>query len=405
MKICKLIRRHSFLDVRVFQKEARSLARMGYDVTVMAPRMNGQLLNVNRKPLNDAEFKADSFVHEMVNVVPYRARHVVFAPQTAGIQNKWLQYLTGVTEDFYHDELLQKAVAVGADVYHAHEPETLCEAVQAKRLLRRQGRKVKVVFDAHELELDTPLLRHLMEEVDHMITVSDGIKSIFARRYPSTPVTVIYNSPNFAHPSRTEGSLASGSDAGRPFTIAYEGSLTKDKGDPHKILTIVKLLSEAGLDIKFKILGRVDAGSHSDIAKIENELRGHERIEYGWAAYQDIPDHWRHVDVGYIYFNLNVQNRMLALPNKFFSLLNSGIPIVVNAAPEMSDFIQKHQCGVVINKKNAGAEDYAQQFANLYHHRDQLREMSRKASDVMRYQYGWEMMEKELAEIYASLQA
>lgn len=405
MKICKLIRRHSFLDVRVFEKEAQSLVRMGHDVTIMAPRFSGQLLNIKRKSISDVRFRNISFDHEGVHVQTYRAKQVIYTGQSKAVHQKWLKHLSNEPSDLQHDELFKKALAVQAQVYHAHEPETLYEAVQIKRLLRQQGHAVKVVFDAHELEAETTMLKRLMEEVDHIITVSDSIKAIYARRYPAKEITVIYNSPNFNHEHWADKSemLSEAVSTKRPFTIAYEGALTINKGNPHKIIDIVNQLSAANLDVRFKILGQVDVGWHTRTASVVKQLREHERIEYGWAPYKELPRYWSNVDVGYIYFNLDVQNRILALPNKFFSLLNNGVPIVVNAASEMGNFIEKHQCGIVINHKEASAEHYVEQFARLYQDRKLLLEMSRNAIEAMKNIYCWEKMESKLANVYESL--
>ena len=81
MKVCKLIRRHSILDVRVFQKQARSLAAMGYEVVVMGPRFDGRLLNINKTPLRHVEYKPDVFDVDGITVITYRARQAAANPQ------------------------------------------------------------------------------------------------------------------------------------------------------------------------------------------------------------------------------------------------------------------------------------------------------------------------------------
>ncbi len=50
------------------------------------------------------------------------------------------------------------------------------------------------------------------------------------------------------------------------------------------------------------------------------------------------------------------------MPNKFFSYLNNGVPVVVNQASEMKKFIEKHRCGIVIEKEEPSAADYVEQF-------------------------------------------
>lgn len=398
MKICKLIRRHSFLDVRVFQKEARSLAAMGHEVIVMAPRFDGRLLDINKSPLRNVEYRPDTFVHHGITVSTYRAKSAPANPKAM------LRDIHGGTPQYRLDGLLDKALQAGADVYHAHEPETLYEAVQIKRALREQGKDVKVVFDAHELEPDTSLLRALMHETDRLITVSDSIASIYARRHPRVPITVIYNSPRLgAEPA--EDALPADYSEEHPFTIGFEGLITREKGNPHIMLAVLNKLTEAGLHVRFKILGKVIITVNSERMEIERQLKNDPRIQYGWVPYDNIGEQWKDADAGYIYFKLNSPNRKFALPNKFFSLLNSGIPIVVNDAPAMAAVIKKHDCGIVIPSELPTAEQYAEQFAKLYRDREQLAAMGARARAAMKEVYGWERMEERLKALYEGLEA
>src|SRR5690606_31760561 len=127
-------------------------------------------------------------------------------------------------QDYFIDTLYDKALSTDADVYHAHEWHTLYEAVQIKRSLRKKGRNVKVIFDAHELYAENSLMTIKMKEVDHLITVSESIKEIYMNRYPGIPVTLIYNSPSY------QEEIPVKNDNEDSFTIADEGMVTEGKG-------------------------------------------------------------------------------------------------------------------------------------------------------------------------------
>ncbi|WP_139347261.1 glycosyltransferase, partial [Herbaspirillum sp. VT-16-41] len=98
------------------------------------------------------------------------------------------------------------------------------------------------------------------------------------------------------------------------------------------------------------------------------------------------------VDIGWIDFDDLSQslNRSYALPNKFFSYLNNGIPVVVNKCHEMEEFIRTHKCGLVINKPKATAQDYARAFLYLNKNRAKLTQMSVNARKVVENLYSWE---------------
>lgn len=403
MKICKLIRRHSFLDVRVFQKEARSLAALGHDVCLMAPRYNGSLLNVNKAPLRDKRYGGQSFVMDHVTIIPYEAKRIASIYHKANVEKAMLRSLLDGTLAYQLDGLLLKARDTGADVFHAHEPETLYEAVQAKRFQRAQGKNVKVVYDAHELENDTPLLRELMKETDRLITVSDSIASIYAKRYPQATVTIIYNSPKLLeHAEEPEPPIAYSKE--RPMIIGYEGMVTKEKGDPNRMIGMLDSLSQAGLHVRLRIFGQVHHPAPAERVKIEKRFKSDPRVDYEWVDYEELGDQWKNVDAGYIYFDLSSKNRVYALPNKFFSMLGSGVPVVVNDAAAMGAVIREHACGLVAQKKNASASDFAQQFAKLYSDRELLASMERNARAAMRDVYCWEKMEQRLAMMYQELE-
>ncbi|MED3662803.1 glycosyltransferase [Ureibacillus terrenus] len=250
MKVCKLIRRHSFKDVRVFEKEAISLKKLGYDVTIVAGKKNGKVFGPDRKPVSDSAFKNAKFVYQNINFLTYDIGTV-----NQFSVNQMIKALEKNTQNYFVDKLYQKALSTNADIYHAHELHALYDAVQIKRTLRKKGKKVKVIFDAHELEANSKLMSLLMKEVDHLITVSDSIKEIYQKRYPNVPATVIYNSPNFQEDLTSKDHYFSNS-----FVVAYEGVVTYQKGDPRKIINIANLCKKAIKNFRFEIFGYVYPG-------------------------------------------------------------------------------------------------------------------------------------------------
>ncbi|MDQ0255342.1 glycosyltransferase involved in cell wall biosynthesis [Evansella vedderi] len=375
----------------MFEKEAKSLKKMGFDVTIVAGKREGKLFTIGKKPV----FQKEEFYYDGIHFVTYDA-HYPLGQEKKVMIRKMIEELRNGAQSYFIDGLAQKALAIQADIYHAHEWETLYDAVQIKRILRNeQKRNIKVIFDAHELESDNLLMKELMKEVDYIITVSNGLKSQYAQRYPKVPITVIYNSPHF------EKQIPPKDFSSKLLTIAYEGSLTKDKGDPEKIAEIINHC-KTKINFKFKIIGGMP--KLPEYQGVMQKMKSNPYIQWvDWVDYHDLPKQLSNVHIGYINFRLNTPNREYALPNKFFSYLNSGIPVVVNAAHEMEEFIKRHKCGIVIKKGEATAEDYATQFVRLYNNRLLLKKMSENARSVIRSTYGWEMMESRLRSIYSVL--
>jgi len=391
-KICKLIRQHSFEDIRIFEKEAMSLRKLGHEVTIVTGKFNGYVFGPDLFLNQNPEFQKDHFIYRDIHFLTYDIQHYTLSSShIIGM----IKNLLEDKQDYFVDKLYETALSTNADVYHAHEWQTLYEAVQIKKTLRKKGKHVKVIFDAHELESDNLLLTLLMKEVDHLITVSDSIKEIYEERYPEIPITLIYNSPYY------QDEITMNKDK-ESFTIAYEGVLTSQKGDPERILDIANLCNTKMTNFHFVIFGRMpEFNEHYKL--MYKKIRENPSIILRWVKYHDLPKEYQTVHIGYIFFDTKEQNRMYALPNKFFSYLNNGVPVVVNHSKEMKNFIEKHECGIVIDKAEPTAEDYVEAFLKLYEDRELLSRMSKKGREAMQKIYCWQKMEERLAEVYNSL--
>src|SRR5262249_17937063 len=108
LRVVHLTSVHSALDPRIFKKECRSLARAGFDVTVIGPY-------------------PETTVTEQVHIQPVK---------------KYRSRVARMTRTAWH--VFRQACRLDADVYHFHDPELIPVAL----LLRSTGKKV--VYDIHE---------------------------------------------------------------------------------------------------------------------------------------------------------------------------------------------------------------------------------------------------------------
>ena len=108
-RVCHLTSVHSSDDTRVFHKECVSLARAGYDVTLVAPGESREELGV----------------------------HIV------GVGEKPVGTLNRLTSPFAK-HAYEAALALDCELYHLHDPELLPYALK----LKRHGKTV--IFDSHE---------------------------------------------------------------------------------------------------------------------------------------------------------------------------------------------------------------------------------------------------------------
>ncbi|RYG74321.1 glycosyltransferase [Lentibacillus lipolyticus] len=402
-KVCMIVAHHPFTDARIFKKEAKSLQKNGYHVTIIAPRQNGKLFDIDGTPFQK-RFRSKVFTYEGIKIVTYHSESSQKGLSTV-LSHESLWERRG-----FQNQLTQLALQENADIYHAHEYLSLFAGVGVKRLMKkRKGKNVKLLYDSHELTPD-PLdpkysedrrnllkqqLLAMLKEVDHIITVSDSIKSWYATHQPNLPVDVIYNSPPLAKDFKPKTFTPN------KLTVGYEGNIDTQKRLKEKIIRISERCSKEIGDFQFKIIGGSRFG---DSIKTPEHLQPYVK-QTGWVDYHSIPKHMRDIDAGLIDLEgvEHSLNQDYALPNKFFSYLNNGIPVITNRCREMEGFINKHRCGLVLDKADATSEDFANALLSLHQNQRKLQYMSQNGRNVMEKFYSWENMEKRLLAVYQSL--
>ncbi|WP_238544843.1 glycosyltransferase [Geomicrobium sp. JCM 19037] len=400
-KVCMVVVEHPFQDARVFRKEAKSLQKKGYQVTMIVPRKQGYLFGVDGTPYKK-HYLNKVFTYEGIKIVTYHAEsckhHLSKVLKDASV---W--------DQAFQNPLTQLALKENADVYHVHEYLSLFAGVGIKRkMLEHKGKKVKLIYDSHELTPDPLSERYpeatkknlyeklllMLDEVDQIITVSDSIKQWYQSKKPTVPVEVIYNSPPL-----TDYTPANTKVTDR-LTVCFEGNLSNRKGNWEKIKAISELCAKE-MPFQFKILGGTRFNEHLEIPSHLVDV-----ITFtGWVDYAHIHEHMKDVHIGWIDSDgLDASlNERYAMPNKFFSYLTNGVPVVVNESDDLAAFLEKYRCGTVIHKKQASAEDYRDAFLQLYNDSQMLNQLSENARRIMEVSFCWGRMEDRLLAVYRSL--
>lgn len=400
--VCFLVTEHPFLDARIFKKEAQSLVKHGYSVTMVVPRIDGYLFDVDGTVFRES-FRSSTFVHKGIKVVTYEQMD----PEKS-IKNLHYNLRSGEYTRFT-DPLTQIGIAQKADFYHAHEFYSLYSGIGIKRALTSEGKHCKLIYDSHELEPDPltnqsnntkkikrQMLAYMLKELDYVITVSESIKSWYLSLDPHLSIEVIYNSP----PLAPEHGLRQ--DDKSDFIIAYEGSMDQKRGSFSKLMDVLEMCNKS-FDLQVKIIGGRKEGNQEQNLIIPSHLRDNVQLT-GWVSYDLIPEVMKNVDVGWIDLDAaHSLNNRFAMPNKFFSYLNNSIPVLVNQCADMEKFIQTYKCGYVVKKLQATAEDYFQALLQLHSDKRMLHEMSGNARNVMESNFSWEHMEARLFNVYDQL--
>lgn len=396
--ICFLVAEHPFLDARIFQKEAKSLVRKGYNVTMIVPRREGFLFDIDGRLLTD-RFLETSFMYEGVQIIAYDPP--IAKRQTA----RQLSYLKAGKPDPLPSPLTTLGVELQADLYHAHEFSSCYDALMIKRILKQREQSTRVIYDSHELVPDalekmsrirrvkmTELLEQMFKELDTVITVSSSIKQSYERIDSAVPIEVLFNSP-FLSPYKQQTK-----DIHSPLVLGYVGRMDEHKGSLVRLIQIVEYANQF-IDLRVKVIGGL---TEPDRLKVPEHIR--KKIDWiGWVPYETLSHELLGIDIGWIDINTeNSLNRMYSMPNKFFSYLERGIPPLVNRSKDIEEFIREHHCGFVL-EENASPFDFAKALIRLNEDRAQITEAGLRARKVMEERFGWEKMEQYLYAIYERL--
>lgn len=297
VRVAHLAIAHQPLDVRIFQKECRSLAAAGYEVhLVVAGASDGE-------------------TREGV------AMHTVKIPMEGSPIERWKQRLVAT---------IKVARGIGAEIFHIHEPELIPVGLA----LKRTG--TKVVYDAHEdapieawsLNRGRPLHQFALPALwwsllciarlrfDAFVVVTPRI----ARRFPAAKTIEVRNYPRselFPRPPR--------SDVVRSDHLIFAGLASQTRG-AIEMLDALAALPE-GSNIRLRLLGTINR------PELEARMRRHtawSRVDcLGYRPWSDVLDAYSRSLAGLLLYAPTLEQKW-ALPIKLFEYLLSGLPVVAS---------------------------------------------------------------------------
>ncbi|MFZ2361131.1 MAG: glycosyltransferase family 4 protein [Anaerolineae bacterium] len=402
-------------DPRVL-KEARSLARGGYDVTVVAWDREGKHL---------AQEQTEGFAVQRVQDV--RSSYGAGIRQALRLPRFWLHAWRRLN-------VLQPAVL------HCHDFDTLPPGWLWAKLHRRP-----VIYDAHEYytELQRPRLRGLVGKVllaligaaeqglsrraAAVVTVDERIAS----RYRNRRVVVIGHYPplEFA-PRRNEDSPSpslslGGRGAGAPSpnlslrgrgagapspslslrgrgtggTLVYAGRFSTDRGMV-VIAEALQRLAAQGLRPRLRLLGAWT--SQTEEQAFWRAMAGLEQqVEMaGWVAFEQVPAQLIEADVALAVLQ-PIERYVAALPVKLFEYMACGLPVVISDFPANRAVVAGADCGLLVDPANVDA--VAAAIARLLADPTEARRLGQNGRRAFQTEYNWQALERKLLALYEEL--
>ena len=366
-------------DNRVFN-EAFSLQKQGYDVTVLGHRINRNLK-----------------LEDHLNGITVKRLDINFT------HRKYFYYWN-VRNVYRYIYLFYHVLRIGLnyDIIHCHDLNTLQFGFRVKLL---KGRRVKLVYDAHEYETQRNGLqgwwwryvkikeRFLIRFCDRVITVSDTIASEYVRLYGIEKPAVIFNCPILRTKEVVKKDLFRehfGISTDKKIYL-YQGYLYPGRG----IEVVLQAFDE--LDLKGGVLIFMGEGT------LTEEIKSH--AKYGESVFvhpfvsgEVLLGYTSSADCGIAFIeDISLSDRY-CLPNKLFEYIAAGLPVISSGLPDLKKFIRTNRVGVAAETNDVTG------FIEAFKSMPSLESegLQQHIAETRRL-YNWGTQEKVLFEVYEKL--
>lgn len=356
---------HPRYDIRIFLKMCRSLVANDFSATFVVADGKGDEVRDGVRILDAGASRG-------------RAARMIHAPR----------------------RVLERALALDADIYQLHDPELLSIALA----LKRGGRTV--VFDSHEdfpaSILSKPYIhpvargvialgaemyeKRVVRRLDHVIAATPAIRDKFLAI--GAPSTDINNYP------LTEELASNAGWEERVPEVSYVGGVTRIRGLAEAVEAMGLTRSGARLNL---------VGPFTDQA-----LRQEVVASPGWARVNDMGSLSRESVqavlarsmAGLVTF-LPEPNHINAQPNKMFEYMSAEVPVIASHFPLWREIIEGAGCGLCVDPEDPAA--IARAVDQLVNDPDEARRMGENGRRAVLDRYNWPAEEQKLIGLYRAL--
>ncbi len=373
LRVCIFTSVHRPYDVRVFHREARTLAEAGYAVTLLV-----------HAPFAAAERDG---VRLLGLTLPANRRQRLFT--------LWR---------FFRAALHQEAA-----VYHFHDLELL----PVGWLLKRWSRKA-VVYDCHENYPEAirerawlpgwlkPLLSRLVawfepalaRSLDAVVCVVPdqearlrrrGCRTVMVRNFPRLEI--------FTVPEQGE----------RAPELLYLGGLSHARG-ARTLVEIMALLHPVYPHLRLTCLGPFNEPQVGvEVASLIRARHLEEVITHiPLVPHEEVAAYLYRACIGLVPWQPHPQLLKLCYPNKVFEYMACGLPIVASDLPGLRELIEPAGCGLLVPAAEVTAHVAA--IRHLLDHPAEGAAMGRAGAAYARAHYSWESERRQLLQLYAGLE-
>lgn len=368
-------------DTRV-QKEAKTLAESGHQVTVFA-------LHGSELPRSEAR---DGYRVDRIEIRSRRwGTHLLI---------RMLKYAE------FSGRLILRLFRDQPDVVHAHDVNALIPGFVGARLTQ-----AKLVYDAHELWaerratlLQSDLLRRLLgtferclaSRADALVTVNPSIAELLERRLGlSTTPTVLMHSHEYQETERGDILRKEFDIPDDHRIVIYPGLFVEGRG-LEKLIEATPYLDRAVV----VLMGRDELNGKLQSLVREQELEGRVFIRQPVPP-EEVLQYVASADVGVMPTQSIDLSYHYGAGNKLFHYMTAGIPAAVSDQPEKRRIVETYRVGAVFDQTDP--HDMARTINSLLNDSREYQEMCQRAKRVARNRFNWHIESRKLTTLYAEL--
>ena len=366
-KIVHLTTVHTASDVRIFHKQAKTLVRVGYDVTLIAQHNKDEVVDGVK---------------------------IVALPKP---RNRFVRIFKLTWQAF------KLALRQRAHIYPFHDPEFLPISLLLK--IFTQG---KIIYDVHEdvskdiltKEWIPPfarkplarLARFVEKQIAYRLDAIVLAGETIALSPRKSKLTVVHNYPSLSALAKTDLSREEQSD----FILLYMGGITRLRGAVEMVRALEHISSD--LKIRLELIGKFEP-PHLE-AELQ-ALRGYKRVRFlGWLPWESALKCSQRAHIGLVLLHPTPAH-INSLPIKMFEYMAVGLPIIASNFPLWKEIVEGNKCGLTVDPLNP--KEIAQAIEYLLEHPELRQEMGENGRRAVIEKYNWEQEAEKLLALYQRL--
>lgn len=360
IKICHITTVHTRHDIRIFQKQCKSLSNE-YDVfLIVADGLGDENL-------------------DNVSIVDVGKRQTSRLKRALNDSKK----------------VFKKAKELNCELYHFHDPELMSIGLK----LLRTGKKV--IYDVHEdlprqimgkpylNKILKPIISILLEIYENyaakkftsIITATPHIKERFYKRNKNTLDINNYPIVNEL--------LKEASQKEKKNQVCYLGGISKIRGIENVILSMKYT------DVNLALAG--DFENNELYESVKSLETWNKIIELGFISREQAADLLSESIAGIVCF-LPLPNHINAQPNKIFEYMSAGLPVIGSNFKLWKQIIEDNNCGLCVDPSKP--KEIAEGINKLFNNKDLAIKMGQNGIHAVKEKYNWNIEKNKLLDFY-----